>query len=893
MQSRAIRSLFLKYFQGLAHEAVPSARLIPEGDATLFFVNAGMVPFKRIFTGEEVAPYRRAVSSQKCLRVSGKHNDLENVGVTIRHHTFFEMLGNFSFGDYFKQEATQWAWAFLTEQCRLPAERLWVTVYQDDDEAAEIWKKNVGVSADRILRLGEADNFWSMGPTGPCGPCSEIHIDRGGPCSLGNRDCGVTCDCDRFMEIWNLVFMQFNRDEAGVLHPLPKPSIDTGMGLERLAMVLQGKSSNYETDLFSPIIEEICTRVGKPYGKDRDTDISIQVLADHIRAASFLISDGVLPNNEGRGYVLRRILRRAIRHGNLLGMKEPFFYRLHAVLAREMGDAYPELRANADFVEKVISQEETRFLETLDRGMALLEAEMKKLAKGSFLSGDVAFRLYDTYGFPADLTELILKQAGFSLDWPGFDKAMDMQREKGREAWRGSGASHAEKGTDRAESALAKTEFCGYDCLSLEGKVLALFDESGAAIKEAKPGTKAEIVLDRTPFYPEGGGQRGDRGEISKRGPDGKARARFKVRDTARLPSGIIVHRGEFESGSFAAGDGVTARVDSRLRGDTMKNHTATHLLHAALRKHAGAHVKQAGSLVEEKRLRFDFNHFEVLTADQIRAIEDEVNEEIRRDSPVNKAEMAYAEATARGALAFFGEKYGDTVRVVEVPGYSTELCGGTHVDRTGEIGLFKIVSESGIASGVRRIEAVTGREALTYLRHLEDLCARASEVFKASRDEIPERLAKLQARAKQLERENAALKAEIALGGSRAGSSGAPSWKEAVVERGGVSILFYETALDDPEVLRRLSDDVKAGFAKGVALLVGKGTDKVLLIALVGKTAPSTFHAGKIIQALAPLVGGKGGGRPDFAQGGGGDVVGAAGLRAAFEAFIQSFPTP
>lgn len=876
MKSHLIREKFIGYFEALRHAVVPSARLVPDNDPTLFFVNAGMVPFKRYFTGEEKPPYRRAVSSQKCLRVSGKHNDLENVGVTARHHTFFEMLGNFSFGDYFKKDAILWGWEFLTGVCGLPKEKLWVTVFKDDDEAAALWEKETDVLPGRIVRLGEKDNFWSMGPTGPCGPCSEIHIDRGGDCGLGHPNCGVDCDCDRFLEIWNLVFMQFNRDESGTLTPLPHPSIDTGMGLERLSMVLQGKTSNYDTDLFRPIIDEICALTGKRYGANRATDISIQVLADHSRAMSFLIADGVLPSNEGAGYVLRRIMRRAIRHGRLLGMNEPFFYKLHDVLAREMGGAYRELELHAAFVKKVAAAEESRFLETLDKGTALLEDEMERLKREGeeVLPGALAFKLYDTYGFPADLTEIMLKERGFSMDADGFEAAMRVQQDQGREARRekGLGGVSGSKVYAEMKEKFPKTVFTGYERFADEAKILAIV-AGDALSQKASPGDRLEILLDRTPFYPEGGGQAGDCGIFKK--PDG---ACFKVETTRRVMDGLIVHTGQLISGELKVGDSLSALVEEGPRRAAMRHHTATHLLHAALRRHLGEHVKQAGSLVDSHRLRFDFNHFEPVSKAVLREIEREINGKISEDIALFREELDYEAAIEKGALAFFGEKYGKRVRVVQVGDYSTELCGGTHVARTGEIGLFKIVSESGIASGVRRIEAVAGPLALERVHHVETLCGNFCQTLKAEPDQVLDRLDKLQAKVKKLEKENEALRRK---------SEGA-SWREGLKKTAdGVSYLAFETAIQNGDALRVLSDQIRAEMGPGVILLVGRGDDKVFLLSTVSSDLTARYKAGEIIRSLTPLVGGKGGGKADFAQGGGTDLSRLSEIASQFSSLI------
>ncbi|HHH46768.1 MAG TPA: alanine--tRNA ligase [Thiotrichales bacterium] len=852
MKTADIRRTFLDFFEQKGHAIVPSSSLVPANDPTLLFTNAGMVQFKDVFLGRETRPYTRAASAQRCVRAGGKHNDLENVGYTARHHTFFEMLGNFSFGDYFKREAIAYAWELLTEVFRLPPERLWVTVYAEDDEAADIWLEEIGIDPARFTRIGdkpggaryESDNFWAMGDTGPCGPCSEIFYDHG-PEVPGGPPGSPDEDGDRYVEIWNLVFMQYNRDAEGNLHPLPRPSVDTGMGLERLAAVLQGVHSNYEIDLFRHLIAAAAEVLGT-----RETDnVSLRVIADHIRSCAFLITDGVLPSNEGRGYVLRRIIRRAIRHGYLLGAKEPFFYRLVAPLAEEMGDAYPELVAARPQVERVLRQEEERFAETLEKGMALLEEAIAGL-EGKVIPGELVFRLYDTYGFPVDLTADIARERNLTLDMAGFEHEMAAQRERARTASRFEVDYNAGLKVDVC------TEFTGYEHLVERARIEALYRNEDA-VERLRAGEKGVVVLDHSPFYAESGGQVGDTGVIET------ATARFRVTDTQKSGHAIL-HIGEVEEGELVVGEEVEARVDEARRRAVMLNHSATHLLHAALRRVLGEHVQQKGSLVGPDRLRFDFSHFEPLTEAQLREVEHLVNEQIRRDLEVEARIMPLEEARRTGAMALFGEKYGDEVRVLQMGDFSIELCGGTHVRRVGEIGLFKIVSESGIAAGVRRIEAVTGEKALEYAEDIESRLHHIAALLKAPPEQADEKVAQLLERQRTLEKELERLRAKLA-------ASQGSALTDRTVEVEGIPVLA--TRLEDGtpvKVLRETLDQLRNRLGSGVVVLGTVNEGKVNLVAGVTKDLTDRIHAGNLIRAVAERVGGKGGGRPDMAQAGG-----------------------
>ncbi len=844
--SAEIRRAFLDFFRERGHEVVPSSSLVPTDDPTLLFTNAGMVQFKEVFLGHETRTYTRAASAQRCVRAGGKHNDLENVGYTARHHTFFEMLGNFSFGDYFKREAIQYAWEFLTVNMGLPPERLWVTVYEEDDEAASIWLDEMKVDPARFGRIGAKDNFWSMGDTGPCGPCSEIFYDHG-PEVAGGPPGSPDEDGDRYIEIWNLVFMQYNRDSDGTLSPLPKPSVDTGMGLERLAAILQGVHSNYDIDLFRHLIRAAARATGC-----QDTgENSLKVIADHIRSCAFLIVDGVLPSNEGRGYVLRRIIRRAIRHGYKLGRQQPFFYGLVGPLTEVMGEAYPELVEAREHVEQVLLNEEQRFAETLEQGMKILEEAISRLTDKT-IPGDTLFRLYDTYGFPVDLTADIARERGLQVDMDGFERAMAEQRERAR------AASHF--GIDYNDDIRIDTctEFTGYEQLADQGRIGVLI-AGNRRVERISEGDEAVMVLDRTPFYAESGGQVGDTGIIE--GPHG----RFRVYDTRKQGEGAFAHFGKVESGRFETGETVSARIDADRRQATALNHTATHLLHAALRKVLGEHVTQKGSLVEAERLRFDFSHFEPLSDTQLRQIEDMVNDQIRRNTEVETRIMAYDEAVGSGAMALFGEKYGDQVRVLRIGDFSIELCGGTHVRRTGDIGLFRIVSESGVAAGVRRIEAVTGQHALAYVRHTEQQLQAIGELVKASRDKVQERVRQLVERNRGLEKELERLKAKLA---SSAGDDLAGQAEEVA----GIQVLAARLDGADPKSLRETVDRLKNKLGSAAIVLAAVNDDKVSLVAGVTSDQTARIKAGELVNAVARQVGGKGGGRPDMAQAGGND---------------------
>jgi alanyl-tRNA synthetase len=843
--SNQLRQAFLDFFAERGHEIVPSSSLVPANDPTLLFTNAGMVQFKDVFLGREARDSARAASAQRCVRAGGKHNDLENVGYTARHHTFFEMLGNFSFGDYFKRDAIRYAWEFLTGVLQLPPERLWCTVFEDDDEAAAIWLEEIGVPKSRFARLGESDNFWAMGDTGPCGPCSEIFYDHGpgvpgGP--PGTPDSGG----DRYIEIWNLVFMQFDRNDQGELTPLPKPSVDTGMGLERLAAVMQGVHSNYEIDSFVDLIEAaaVATRT------DDLQSNSLRVIADHIRACSFLIADGVVPGNEGRGYVLRRIIRRAIRHGYKLGVEEPFFYTLVQALEAQMGSAYPELGRRRSHVERVLHQEEQRFAETLAQGMRLLEEAIARIAVGGVIPGDTVFKLYDTYGFPEDLTADIARERNLNIDREGFERLMGAQRERARKASRFSAATSGRATFEQP------TEFVGYDTLGAEAAVVALLGGDGQPAQALQAGESGTVVLAQTPFYAESGGQVGDAGELSA------SAARFKVDDTQKLGA-AFGHIGTVASGRISVGDRMQATVDAERRAAIVLNHSATHLLHAALRLVLGEHVQQKGSLVAPDRLRFDFSHYEPLRAQELARIEDLVNEQIRLNSDAHIRVVPYEEAVAAGALAFFGDKYGDRVRVLKIGDFSTELCGGTHVSRAGDIGLFKILSESGIAAGVRRIEAVAGRGALEWVNANEALLKDIAALVKASRDDVAAKVTQLIERSRGLEREVQALRSKLASGGGR------DLLQETEVVN-GIKVLAARLDGADAKALRDAADQLKDRLGSGVVVLGAVEGDRVHLVAGVTKDLIGRLKAGDLIRPVAELVGGRGGGRADFAQAGG-----------------------
>jgi alanyl-tRNA synthetase len=853
-----IRSRFLRYFEERGHTIVPSSSLIPHNDPTLLFTNAGMNQFKDVFLGREKRDYTRAASSQKCVRAGGKHNDLENVGRTARHHTFFEMLGNFSFGDYFKKEAIAFAWDFLTRELGLDKNLLYVTVYTEDDEAAEIWHRQEGVPRERIFRFGEKDNFWSMGDTGPCGPCTEIFWDNGPEMACENPDCGVGCDCDRYMEIWNNVFMQFDRSADGTLTPLPKPSVDTGMGLERICTVMQGVKSNYDTDLLRGIIAFVEKLSGKAYGARDSDDVSMRVIADHSRATAFLIGDGVLPSNEGRGYVLRRIMRRAARHAKMLGFAEPVLYRSARYVIESMAEAYPELAERADYVAKVVRNEEERFIQTLDNGLRILNEEVAKLKKGglSVIPGEIVFRLYDTFGFPVDLTADIVESEGFSLDEAGFDVCMEQQRRQAREHWKGSGEEAVSAVYRQLREENIRSEFTGYNTLTDYGVVLAILQE-GRPVAEAGKGEQVEIITSITPFYGESGGQVGDQGEIRT------GAARIKVLDTRRPLPDLTVHVGEVVSGVLKKGDAADLLVDAAIRQATALNHTSTHILQAVLIEILGDHVKQAGSLVTPERLRFDFTHYSALSPEEIARVETEVNRRVRENEPVSTEETSAEQAIASGATALFGEKYGETVRVVQVGEFSTELCGGTHITAAGDIGLFKILQETGIAAGVRRIEAVTGARALEIVREQEQALERMAVLLKSDRGHLETRLQKLLEQQKEMERDLAALQSKLTSG--RAGEL-----LDQAREVKGVKVLSVRVESTDAKGLREMADRLREKLHSGVIVLGCENDGKANLLVAVTSDLTGRLHAGRLIKELAERVGGRGGGRPDLAQAGG-----------------------
>jgi alanyl-tRNA synthetase len=854
MKASEIRQKFLQFFQSKGHTIVPSSSLVPANDPTLLFTNSGMVQFKDVFTGKETRSYKRATTAQRSVRAGGKHNDLENVGYTARHHTFFEMLGNFSFGDYFKQDAIHYAWELLTSVYKLPKEKLWVTVYQEDDEAYDIWAKEIGVPAARIIRIGDnkgaryaSDNFWQMADTGPCGPCSEIFYDHG-PDIWGGPPGSPEEDGDRYIEIWNLVFMQFERDAAGNMTRLPKPCVDTGMGLERIAAVLQHVHSNYEIDLFQYLIKAAARETGT---KDL-ADNSLKVIADHIRACSFLIVDGVIPSNEGRGYVLRRIIRRALRHGYKLGQTKPFFHRLVGDLVAEMGGAYPELTQAAERVAQVLRQEEERFGETLENGMRILDAALANVPKGGQLDGNTLFTLYDTYGFPVDLTADICREREVEVDMAGFESAMEHQRDQARAAGKfkmAEGLSY--------EGEL--TRFEGYENLELSGvKVMALYVE-GTLVNSVLTGQDAVVVLDATPFYAESGGQVGDAGVLEGVG------MHFTVSDAQKIQAGVFGHHGRLDSGLLSVGDVVLAKVDAVRRARTMRNHSATHLMHKALRQVLGAHVQQRGSLVDAEKTRFDFAHDAPMTAEQIARVESIVNAEVLANQPTQTRVMSFDDAVQGGAMALFGEKYGDTVRVLDI-GFSRELCGGTHVQRTGDIGFFKIVSESGVAAGVRRVEAITGDNALAWVQNQNALLVRAAGLLRSPVAELPERIAQVQDQVKSLEKDLDQARAKLA-----ASAGNDLAGKAADVK--GVKVVAAGLGDVDPKALRSMVDSLKDKLKSAVVLLAAGGEGKISLAAGVTNDLTGKIKAGDLLGYVAGQVGGKGGGRPDMAMGGGTDA--------------------
>lgn len=855
MTGNEIRRKFLDYFEKHHHRIVRSSSLVPSDDPTLLFVNAGMVQFKRAFLGEEKRGYERAVTSQKCVRAGGKHNDLENVGYTARHHTFFEMLGNFSFGDYFKEKAIDFGWDLLTNGYGLPEDKLWVSIYLDDDEAHKLWNRNIGVPENRILRFGEEDNFWAMGDTGPCGPCSEIHMDRGEEFGCGKPDCDVGCDCDRFLEIWNLVFMQFDRDVSGKLTPLPKPSIDTGLGLERLVSIIQDVPTNYEIDLILPVMNKVEDLSEKRIGESREADVAMKVIADHSRAAAFLIGDGVLPSNEGRGYVLRRIMRRAIRYGRNIGLTRPFLHETARVVFDIMKPEYPDLSEAAAFITNVIKNEEIRFSETLDHGLKILNDGLADLkAKGQTrVSGDLIFKLYDTFGFPVDIVQDVVRDEKLSLDMEGFDQYMEAQRERSRSVAAFAEISDAYKNLSAAG---VMPEFVGYDKISCDSKVLVLV-EDGRETRSAAKGQTVEVVVEVTPFYGEAGGQAGDTGKITGDDLD------MEITDTIKDPTGLIIHKGKIISGCIKKGETVTLTVDKSKRDATKCNHTATHILHFALRKILGDHVKQAGSLVAPDRLRFDFTHFSQTDPETLDKIETLVNQKIRQNIPVRMVEMDAEEAFKTDATALFEEKYGDRVRVISMNDFSKELCGGTHTDMTGNIGLFKITGESSVASGIRRIEALTGAAAVEYIQKDSKIINDSARLLKENPEAVPGRIKKILSAQKSLEKELEQLKANIAMRSA--------DWTEKDIKSiNDIKVLAKKVTAGTPAELRDLADRFKEKIKTGIVVLGSSADSKALLIVVVTKDLTDRFHAGKIVKEVASVVGGGGGGRPDMAQAGG-----------------------
>jgi alanyl-tRNA synthetase len=862
MTSAELRSAFLAFFHQHGHSVQPSSSLVPGNDPTLLFTNAGMVQFKDMFLGREQRGYVRAATSQRCVRAGGKHNDLENVGYTARHHTFFEMLGNFSFGDYFKTEAIHFAWDFLTKELGIPAEKLWVTVFEEDAEAEKIWLDDIGVDPARLSKIGAKDNFWSMGDTGPCGPCTEIFYDHGvhifgGPPGTPDED------GDRYIEIWNLVFMQYDRSIDGTLTPLPKPSVDTGMGLERIAAVLQGVHSNYEIDLFQKLLKAAAELAGTA-NLDQS---SLRVIADHIRSCAFMVADGVMPSNEGRGYVLRRIIRRAIRHGYRLGIQDVFFYKLVAPLAEEMGGAYPELKAAQAQVERVLKKEEERFAETLGQGMKILEACVAKM-QGTVIPGDTLFQLYDTYGFPVDLTADFARENNLTVDHAGFEIAMSAQRERARSA-NSFGTNYSQE--IKLEG---QTEFTGYGHLDDQVHIIALYQQ-GKEVDSLAIGQEALVVLDKTPFYAESGGQIGDSGRIVADA------AVFEVSDTQKQGGNLFLHKGKLVSGTFAKGQSCIAQVNAANRKATELNHSATHLLHAALRQVLGDHVAQKGSLVNTERLRFDFSHFEPIADDQINVLERMVNEQIRLNNPVSATVMAKEDAVKAGAMALFGEKYGDEVRVLKIGEFSTELCGGTHVDRAGDIGCFKIISETGVAAGVRRIEAVTGNGAMEWLASRDKALAIIAGLLKSAPEKAAEKVEQLLDKTRTLEKQLEKLQAQMA-------SSAGNDLSTQAIEVAGIKVLAVKLDQVDPKSLRDMVDQLKNKLGSAAVVLAVVEGDKVSLVAGVSKDQVTKIKAGDLVNFVATQVGGKGGGRPDMAMAGGNDPSGLAAALAQVPAWIQ-----
>ena len=870
MTGNEARKIFMEFFKKHNHNQVRSSSLVPQDDPTLLFVNSGMVQFKRVFTGDEKRDYLRAVTSQKCVRAGGKHNDLENVGYTARHHTFFEMLGNFSFGDYFKEKAIDYGWDLLTNGYGFDSEKLWVSVFHEDDEAYDIWHNQVGIPKKRIVRLGEEDNFWSMGDTGPCGPCSEIYIDRGIEYGCDRPDCAVGCDCDRWLELWNLVFMQFEKDDKGKMTPLPKPSIDTGLGLERVISVLQGVKTNYETDLFIPIMEKVGELSGKKLNESNLVEVAMKVIADHSRASAFLICDGVLPSNEGRGYVLRRIMRRAIRYGRSIGLVKPFLHKTVQTVFSIMDEAYPELKDSSAFILNVVENEEKKFLETLDTGLKLLETVIEDLPdkdepvrlgspgneftqRKREIPGDIIFKLYDTFGFPVDIIVDHVKEMDIDIDLDGFDKAMAEQKARSKSIKKFAGVGQAYKALT---SKGVKTTFEGYDRIEGQSRILIIVKDE-KEIQTAKKGETIEIVTDSTLFYAESGGQAGDSGIFENKN------CLINITDTLKDPSGLIIHKGVVKKGEIQKGDSVTLKVNPAQRQNTALNHTATHILHSALKKILGDHVKQSGSLVTDRRLRFDFSHFSSISAKDVKAIENEVNLRIRENHPVHTKEMDMDDAVKEGATALFEEKYGDVVRVVSQGDFSSELCGGTHTRQSGDIGLFKILSEGGIASGVRRIEAVTAQAALDFIHNNQDLIGSSANLLKGSKEDVVLKIETLLKDKKSLEKQVEALKAKKA-------SKSVENIDSEIRKINGIKVISKKVEIENPSQLRDLADKFKTKIGSGIILLGAKSGKKALLISVVTKDLTKNYKAGDIVKQAAKIVGGGGGGRPDMAQAGG-----------------------
>jgi len=885
MQGHDIRKKFLQYFADHGHKIVPSSSLVPKDDPTLLFTNAGMVQFKEFFTGKTKLSYKRATSSQKCVRAGGKHNDLENVGHTARHHTFFEMLGNFSFGDYFKAEAIDFGWGFLTKVMKLDADRLWVTIFEDDDDAEKLWQSRVGVPKKRICRFGEKDNFWAMGETGPCGPCSEIIYDQGPKVGCGKKTCDISCDCDRFLEIWNLVFMQFNREKkGGALKPLPKPSIDTGMGLERLCALSQGVESNYEIDLIKGIIDDTAKKAGITYGKNKEDDVSLRVIADHVRASTFLISDGVIPGNEGASYVLRRIIRRAMRHGRKLNLNPEFLFGTAGIVIDIMKKPYPELESKGSFIRTTIRQEEGRFNETLNIGLSTLNQEMKHLSKqnNKILPGELIFKLYDTDGFPVDLTQTIAEEKGFAMDMQGYEREMSKQRNRSKKSGKGlvrllSEKIQIEDNLSFQVGKIKETKFTGYKSLEGSGRVSKILGPKDF-LKTSKKGDKVSFILDATAFYAESGGQVGDTGILSN-----DSGFKFQVLDTIKAFGGIFLHHGKVLSGSIKEGELVSFKIDQERRKNIVLNHSATHLIHAALRQILGKHVHQKGSLVAPDRLRFDFTHFDATDPGALKDIEDLCNEHVRLNHKIDTNVMPYKKAIDKGAMALFGEKYGDQVRVVSMGDFSIELCGGTHAGATGEIGLIRFRAEGGVASGVRRLEALTGQGALDYVRSHEQEISKIAKKLKSSPKEIDQKLEKLISQQKKLEKDLQKIKTQ---GGSTPGGNGTDLLNK-VKDHKGIKVLAAQVDDMDPKDLRIMADHLKDKLKSGIVALGSVRKNKASLIVLVTKDLTKRYRAGDLVKEMAKHVGGSGGGRADMAQAGGSNPEGMKKALASLDALI------